>query len=266
MFCDIHNHVLPGVDDGAQTLDDSLRMIEQAVHAGISHICATPHLTAYSSEGSVQQHHIAVHHLLREELHKRGIPIELSVGCELYYTSEFPQVANMPLFSYQQSSRCVLVELPPTEAPPWFADVCFDIMMKGISVLLAHPERNMALMRNPFTLAKYVRMGILTQVTAGSLAGKYGQDIRDFAMRIVQANACAVVACDAHDTFRRPFSDITPAYDELCTTVGTGIANTLCSSNPMALLHGEELRILPFGEEQEQILLKPKKKKRFLFF
>lgn len=266
MFCDIHNHVLPSVDDGSQSLDESLHMIDQALKSGITHICATPHITAYTSETDTQIHHIRTADFLRNEIEKRQIPLTLDVGCELYFTSELPDVAENATFRYCQTSKFCLVELPPTEAPPWFADMCFSLIMRGIYVVLAHPERNMALQRNPKMLAQYVRTGIFTQVTAGSLIGKYGNDIQEFAQRIVKSNACTIVACDAHDTVRRPFLDIKPAYEELCDSVGTVIADRLCTENPTMILQGKDVHSLPFGEEQELVLLRPKKKKKFLFF
>ncbi|MBL7975715.1 MAG: hypothetical protein JNJ85_12430 [Candidatus Kapabacteria bacterium] len=266
MFCDIHNHLLPAVDDGSQSLEESLCMIDHALEAGISHICATPHVTAYTSEMSIQQHHIQVYNNLISEIEKRSIPLKLDVGCELYFTSEFSEVAVNPIFRYRQTSNFCLVELPPTEAPPWFADICFSLIMNGVQVVLAHPERNMALLRNPFMLAKYIRTGIHTQVTAGSLVGKYGNEIQEFAQRIVKSNACTIVACDAHDTIRRPFSDIKPAYEELCLSVGTMIANRLCTENPYKILQGNDVHHLPFGDDEEQTLMRPKKKKKFLFF
>jgi protein-tyrosine phosphatase len=266
MFCDIHNHVLPGVDDGAKNMDDTLAMIDQALHAGITSICATPHVRAYLTEKTKQEHHLSVAENLNNELAKRGITIDINAGCELYFTSEFVEVGSLPLFRYPKSSSFLLVELPPTEAPPWFADMCFSLVIQGVKILLAHPERNASLLRNPFTLSRYIKAGIHTQVTAGSIAGKYGKEIQEFALRIVNAGACTVVATDAHDTFRRPFSDISPAYDEIATSLGTVIADQLCRDNPRAILNGEFVRDLSLTDEQERVLLTPKKKKKFLFF
>lgn len=266
MFCDIHNHILPAVDDGAQSLDDSLRMFDQALHAGITTLCATPHIRSYQSETITQEKHIAVGEMLRNELAKRDITLDLHVGCEMYYTSEFQDLAKNTVFHYQQRNGFVLVELPPAEAPAWFADICFSLMMNGTKILLAHPERNIALMRNPLVLAKYLRTGICTQVTAGSIVGKYGKEIQEFALRIVRSGAATVIACDAHDTFRRPFSDIAPCYDEIATTLGTIIADRLCSENPRAILEGGQPYQQIFDDEAEQALLKKARKKRFLFF
>ncbi len=266
MFCDIHNHVLFGVDDGSQSIDESIAMLKQAVAAGIDTVCATSHVHSDFSERDRMQTLHNVYVELQAEIQKQDIPIALHIGCELYYTSEFPSVAAFDLFRYDRSSTYALVELPPTEAPQWFADICFQLRMSGIRVLLAHPERNMALMRHPSILASYVQAGVYTQVTAGSVIGRYGSEIQKFAHRILQSGACSVVATDAHNTHRRPFSDAGEAYSVTEKMLGTAIAKQLFDTHPRAMLAGQALPTIELSTEGIDVLQKVEKKKFFSLF
>ncbi len=265
MFCDIHNHVLFGVDDGSQSIQESLSMLDQAVEAGIDTVCATSHVHADYSEKERMSTLWSVYLELKQEIEKRKIPVDLHIGCELYYTSEFPSIAEFELFRYDRGSSSLLVELPPTEAPMWFADIVFQLRMGGISVLLAHPERNAALMRNPKILASYLQAGVYTQLTAGSIAGRYGSDIKKFADRILRSGACTLVASDAHNTVRRPFSDIATAYPMVCDMLGTGIAKMLFDTHPRAVLRGDTPSNHELSPDQLELLLRPEKKKFFIF-
>lgn len=266
MFCDIHNHVLPGVDDGATSIEHSMRMLKQAQTAGIDTICATPHIHGDVADVEKFVAFDAALSSLKTAATAEGIHIELKRGCEIYFTSEFANVAKLSAFAYPTPSQFVLVELPPTEAPPWFADLCFSLSLSGRQVLLAHPERNIALMRNPATLLRYIQTGIKLQLTAGSISGQYGKSIRQFALRILRLGACAIVASDAHNTSSRPFSQMPDAYRETEQLLGTAIAIQLFDTNPRAILSGELLHTEAMNADLEELLLGLEKKRRFFVF
>ncbi len=266
MLCDIHNHVLYNVDDGARDLDESLAMLRQAVEAGIDTVCATSHVHADFSERQrvAELQERATN--LRSEIKKHGLSVDLHCGCELYYTAEFNDVALDPQFRYCQSSSYVLVELPPTEAPPWFAEQVFKLRMQGVNVLLAHPERNAVLLRNPRILEQYLDAGVFTQLTAGSIIGQYGKDIQEFSHSILKSGACTIVATDAHNTVKRPFSDAAEALVSVSAMLGTGIASQLFDQHPRAMLRGDKLPYHELGDEQRRHLLHGERKKKKLFF
>ena len=265
MFADIHNHLLPGVDDGAQTLDDTLLLLDQAMQAGITEFCLTPHvhgdLDSLERITDLQKAFAALQH----ELAGRDHPAKLSFGCEIYCTTAIADVAVMKEFTYSGLGRHVLIELPPTEAPHYFAEMMFRLKLEGITPVLAHPERNMALLNKPEILVRYLKIGVLTQITSGSLAGDFGNVIQEFARRIVRSNACTVVASDAHNIHRRSFAATRRAFNEAVELIGETRARELFWEHPKKIIEGQELRLPEFDDESAHELQRTKKRKFFFF-
>ncbi|MES2764686.1 MAG: CpsB/CapC family capsule biosynthesis tyrosine phosphatase [Bacteroidota bacterium] len=265
MFADIHNHLVPGVDDGAKTLDDSFAMLDQAVAAGVKLICATPHLHGDPDEVETHQHHKRSYEALKSEIAKRGYDVEVYLGCEVYCTPDINELAALKEFTLREQQKYMLIELPPTDAPHYFPELCFQLKMEGITPILAHPERNLALLRRPEILVKYIRSGILTQVTTDALTGGFGEQIMKFAERIVKSGACTVLSSDAHNTGRRSFASWPDAFKKVNEIAGTGLAKKMSFDNAKTILEGNILSLPDFSDESADIL-KTEKKKRFFFF
>jgi protein-tyrosine phosphatase len=198
---DLHCHVLPGIDDGPKTIEDSMALARAAALAGTRTIVATPHVswrypnTAEAIASGVAQ--------LNARLAGEGLALDVLAGAEIAMTricdiapEEWPQLALA-------GGTWLLVEPPFTSAASDLGTILLELQGRGHRILLAHPERCPAFHRDPGMLTALVRAGILTSITAGSLVGRFGEQPRRFALTLVQEGMAHNVASDAHDEVDR---------------------------------------------------------------
>lgn len=201
---DIHSHILPGIDDGAQTEADSLAMAKAAVEEGIHTIVATPHHRNGSFD-NVRDNILTYTDILNALFQEHGIPLTLLAGQETRINGEMIEdIENNELLSINDTSY-LFVELPSGSVPRYTKQMLFDIQVAGYSPVIVHPERNQELMDHPSKLYELVKAGALTQITAGSVIGKFGKNIQKFTHQIIDANLTHFIASDAHNTTTRGF-------------------------------------------------------------
>lgn len=198
---DLHCHLLPGIDDGPKTIEDSVALARAAAGTGTRTIVATPHVswrypnTAEAIAGAVAR--------LNERLPAEGVAVEVLAGAEIAVT----QICDIAPEEWAQlalaDSTWLLVEPPFTSTVTGLSTILLDLQRRGHRILLAHPERCPAFHREPEMLTGLVRAGILTSVTAGSLVGRFGEGPRRFALDLLQQGLAHNVASDAHDAVDR---------------------------------------------------------------
>ncbi len=194
---DLHSHVLPGVDDGAVTMDDSLAIARAAAADGVHMLAATPHVRGDfpTTVGMVRD---ALEDV-RAAVATAGIALDVISGAEI-------GIDRLPLLTIDElealalggSSRAVLVEFPYLGWPVQLAEELGRLLDLGLRPILAHPERNPDVQEAPGRLAHLVEAGVLVQLTASSLTGRGGQDARRTAFRLLDDGLCHLVATDAH--------------------------------------------------------------------
>jgi protein-tyrosine phosphatase len=249
---DIHCHILPGLDDGAQTLEDALDLARIAVADGITDIVATPHTHdgIYRNDASVVLSAVAE---FQQMLDAEQIPLRIHPGAEVHLHLELVEnlLSNQTLTLGNQR-KYLLLEFPSQSVPNFADDMLYELMIAGITPIIAHPERNTVLREDLNLLRKWVEQGALAQVTAGSLTGKLGERAKLAAQRMVQQRLAHLVASDAHNIRnRRP--GLSDAYDLVPQEA------EMFKYNAWAVLHGRPCKILePIARES--------RKKRFFFF
>ncbi len=200
---DMHAHVLPGVDDGPESLDESIKLIETAIEEGITDIIATPH--AYSPTYDVSKEQVLEKlSILNNEVRKRGLLINLHAGQEIRIQDFVPEKIESGEALTLAGSKYVLLELPSSGIPAFTVQIIQAILSNGIVPIIAHPERNRAIAENPSRLLRLVNHGALAQVTAGSLAGHFGRGVQKLSLQLVQANLIHAYGSDVHNSKTRP--------------------------------------------------------------
>lgn len=193
---DIHSHILPGVDDGARSLKESVEIVKELVAAGVTRIVATPHFvdeTIYTSPKSVNE---KILDEVRAAVHEAGVEVELYLGNEIYMTERLVELIENGTVATIAGSRYVLVELPMSGDYPNYEDIILETLNAGYKVVLAHPERY-----TEFTIEKVeelARMGVLMQCEMGSLSGRYGKTARKMAREIARKRLVWKIASDIH--------------------------------------------------------------------
>jgi protein-tyrosine phosphatase len=232
---DLHSHVLPGVDDGARTLAESLEIARAAAAEGVETLVATPHVREdYPTDPATVERLVAeVQAALRDE----GVPLALLGGGEVAFDF-LPQVADADLVRFGLGgSRVILLEAPYHSWPINLAEIVFRLRARRFVPVLAHPERNGEVQERPERLRPHVENGLLVQVTAASLEGRLGPSSRQTALALVERGLAHLVASDAHTPDVRAFG-MRKGLDALRDAA---LARWLSQDVPAALLAGDEL-------------------------
>jgi protein-tyrosine phosphatase len=254
---DIHCHILPGLDDGPESMDVSLAMAESAIADGITHVVATPH--------SSNEYHFDYSHVqdVREQLQEKiGDRLQLATGCDFHLNPENLDAlrADASRFSINQGDY-LLVEFNEFSIPPAMDQTLHEIQLLGLRPVITHPERNAILRLQTDRLARWVRLGCFIQVTAGSLTGVFGPGAQKDSWRWLAKGLVHFVASDAHNTRNRPLK-LTPAFALVREQFGDDKARAIFVENPTAAFEGRDLPHIPEPAGGDDF----PRRKRFFFF
>jgi protein-tyrosine phosphatase len=234
---DIHSHILPGLDDGAQTLEDSLAMLEIAAAGGTTDIVATPHAnTEFTFDPAL------VARKLTELTVAAGQSIRIYTGCDFHLQYENIQdaIGNPTKYTINHKNY-LLVEFSDLMIFNTTRDILCQLLSAGMIPIVTHPERNLLLQKRFKAMTEWVAEGACVQVTAQSFLGRFGRKARDYAEELMHAGMVHFVASDAHGTMDRT-PDLREAFDYVSDRYGAERADLLFVVNPRAALNGEPLR------------------------
>lgn len=201
---DIHSHLLWNVDDGPETMELSLKMLNVAAKEGITEIVVTPHYNHPLYSVKLKDVEVKVN-ILQNELNKNNTPIKLHTGHEVRLTSDIINLQKSVHFHTLANSKYILLELPSNFVSFFVFHMIHDLNKKELIPIIAHPERNKEIISNPDILEKMIQIGALAQVTSGSLAGLFGSKIQRFALKLIKSNLIHTYGSDAHNLTNRPF-------------------------------------------------------------
>lgn len=232
---DLHCHVLAGIDDGPQTIDGSVAIARAAAAAGVRTIVATPHVSRrYPNQAETIGKLVGE---LNERLAAEALEIRIAPGAEVALTQAIDLTAEQLSALGLGGGPWLLVEPPLTPVASSLDALLLGLQRRGHRIVLAHPERCPAFHGDPQMIGSLVRAGMITSITAGSLVGRFGSEVRRFALQLAQEDMIHNVASDAHDDARRP-----PGIMAELDQSGLGpLAQWLTEEVPGAILAGEEI-------------------------
>ncbi|MGX1262637.1 protein-tyrosine phosphatase [Rossellomorea marisflavi] len=202
---DIHSHILPGIDDGAQSYTDSIILAEKALSEGIHTILATPH-HRNGKYVNVKEDILQRVEELNKTFQEQGIALKVLPGQETRIYGEMVEdYRKGELLTLNQGSRYLFVEFPSNSVPGYAERLFFDLQNEGLIPIIVHPERNAELIERSDKLYTLVKNGALTQVTAASLTGYFGKNIQKFSRQMIESNLAHFIASDAHNVKNRTF-------------------------------------------------------------
>ena len=226
---DIHCHILPGIDDGAPDLSASLAMAAIAAADGIQTIIATPHVGA---EGllSVAMINDGVDQL-NSALQERGIALNILPGAEVQSHVAMALAEQYCL----AGGSFFLLEFPHSHLPADAVNLIYNFTGRGLTPILAHPERNRSINSDPGELIPLIEAGARVQITAGSMTGELGPDAHACVQFLLKKKMVHFIATDSHSTnFRKPI--LSEAVKKAKKWLGKEEAHALVQENPMAII------------------------------
>lgn len=237
---DVHCHCLPGVDDGPRTLDHALELCRAVVLDGTTQVIATPHqLGRYEGRNSSIDIRRAVEALNRA-LESEKIPLEVVAGGEIRLDERLPRMLQSDeVLCLPDGGDHLLLELPPGAFIDPFP-LIRALFFRGITTILAHPERQAGIARRQEIVDCWLEEGAGIQVNAGSLCGDYGSEAQSVAWQWIESGMVSLVAGDAHSTDRRP-PRITAAIQSIEQRVGPAESRRICIDNPIRIHQRQQL-------------------------
>jgi protein-tyrosine phosphatase len=233
---DIHSHILPGLDDGAQSLEESVEMLKIAAAAGTTDIVATPHA---NSQFTFQPDLIA--QKLAELTGAVGESIRVYTGCDFHLQYENIQDALEHPTKYTINHKnYLLVEFSDLIIFNSTADIFYQLRSAGMVPVVTHPERNRLLQKRFDAISEWVSEGACLQITGASFLGRFGRHAKDYADKLVKAGLVHFVASDAHGTKDRT-PELREAFEYVSGKYGRDTAEQLFVINPGAAVKGKPL-------------------------
>ncbi len=234
---DIHSHILPGIDDGAADIDESLAMLRKAVQDGVKTQVLTPHIQheRYPNDcRSLKRNFDEFKSIVAEH----DIDIELRLAAEIRIGPELmKQVADeeMLWIGEWQGEKVFLLEFPHSNVPVGSINVIKWLRKQHILPMIVHPERNREIQQNPEKLKPYFDADCLVQITAGSLTGQFGRPAYNIAATLLQNERVTVMATDCHNMRYRP-PMLNKGVEAAAAIIGIKFAKELVSTRPEKLL------------------------------
>ncbi len=231
---DMHSHLIYGLDDGAPTLEESMKMLKQAKALGIKTILATPHYqeNLFQLEGILDPFLDLVERAWEMD-------ITLKVGCEVFIDPFLDKLIQEKKILRLNRSNYILLELPYESIPVYTYEIIYKLQLQRITVIIAHPERNMNILKDFRIFVDLLERGCLMQVDAGSITGAYGKTVKDYAKMLIDQKMAHFVASDAHCA--RDYAEwYLQAYRKVRRWTNSEYADKLFDGNPSLILENEK--------------------------
>jgi protein-tyrosine phosphatase len=249
-FTDIHCHCLPGLDDGPGAMTEAILLCRKLAEEGIVAVIATPHqLGRFEDCNEAVRVRQAVREL-RESLRGEGIDLDLAPGAEVRVDERILELLeNDTILTLADGGKYILLELPYET----FIDVeplLEELASIGIQSIISHVERIPALASQPHVLLRWLEHSAHLQVTASSLVGTFGPDLRRIAWNLLSDGLASLVATDSHDLgLRKP--RMKDAFIQISAELGADLAHRVCIENPSRVLDSQDLLPVSFCRQQE---------------
>lgn len=235
---DLHCHILPGVDDGAEDLTEALAMLRIARDSGVTEMAATPHFPGVMESVRLLQKLYARLRRLEDAARREGIDVTLYPGAEVLCLPQTVELAQAQLLPTLGDSRCVLLEFHFDTPFAVMDDLLEKIAGFGYLPVVAHPERYEAILDDPRGVRKWFADGYIIQLNKGSILGHFGYSIRKTAQWILEGGLAHLVASDGHSARQRTpdMHRVRQALEDLCPMDYVYI---LLEENPARLIRGQ---------------------------
>lgn len=202
---DLHSHVIWGIDDGSKSREMTLNMLKLAIRGGTNKIVSTPHFLPGHYENSMEDIKREIEKV-KELIKEENLDIEVFPGQEVYYTDNILENYNNNLIGTINNSRYMLIEFNMRDFRlEEIIENLYELQLKGITPVIAHPERYIKFLKNPSLINEFSKEGYFFQLNSGSLTGNFGKEVKKLSEKYIDSKIYSVFGSDAHrDENRNP--------------------------------------------------------------
>lgn len=236
---DTHSHILPGIDDGASTLEDAVTLCRIAADDGVTTTVCTPHINfRYANRRATIED---AFNRLSGALGEAGVPLKLVKGAEVHHAPDIVEkLKGGDLVTYNDGRCYLLLEFPFQQVMTGDEDIVYRLRLAGVTPVIAHPERIAYFMEDVGRLHRLVQLGALVQITGGSVLGKFGERSQRASLAMLERRLVHVLASDAHDaSYRRPV--LAEAAEAVARDFGEACRRALVFDHPLAIVEGRTI-------------------------
>lgn len=238
-ICDLHTHILPGVDDGAPEMEYALQMLQNAACSDVEYLVVTPHCNSLYGNGNYMGQDL-LDRFTRLQQAAKTIPVQLMLGAEVFVNKELPDFLKQGIVPTINESRYLLTEFPVDTHEDAFLPMLTEILDCGYIPLVAHPERYHSVCDAPQIVLGWLDMGCHIQLTGGSILGEYGKRIQHTSAFLLKHDLVACIASDAHGLHKRS-NFLLDVYDHLTVRYSKQYAKCLMYENPMHICRNDDI-------------------------
>jgi len=259
---DLHCHILPGIDDGPKTLQESLEMARIFEQAGYSHVVATPHAVPGTTWMPGPEEIKSKLAGLNQAIAKNGIKLKVLPGMEIALDPNIADLLDNGKVQALAGTSYVLIEPPFQRLPLAWEQAFFNVLSKGLKVLLAHPERCAQLAAQPELCDKLIESGVYFQVNWDSFLGHHGRTTQKMAIYLATRGYIHCLATDSHDAKSRNAIQVRRTAGTIKELMGPRTLHLISRENPARVMRNEALKSM----EGQRIQATVTKKRKWRFW
>ncbi|MGN0384007.1 MAG: tyrosine-protein phosphatase [Eubacterium sp.] len=233
---DLHAHILPFMDDGSSSMDESIQMAQTAVQSGVTAIAVTPH--SYADEDYFADIYEKVIKQFENELYNNNIDLKIYPSMEILACTDMIKLLDEGIFKTINNTEYVLVEFDFDEGMWMIKNYISDLIDAGYRPIIAHPERYKVLQRNFNFIYELIMKGCLMQLNKGSVFGRFGMRSQQMAWAMLENEMVHIIASDAHTSKVRT-TDMSMIRNVLVNEFSEEYANLLLRDNPYKIVTGK---------------------------
>lgn len=238
---DFHTHILPNVDDGSKSVEETFDLLKEAKNAGFEAIISTSHYMEEYYEVNVAEREVWIQ-ALAENLGKTNINLKLYLGNEIYITENIIQLLETGKATSINNTNYVLFEFPLNSKPMNLYDIIYDMLEYKLIPVLAHPERYSFVQKEPELIYDLIQKGVLMQSNFGSIVGQYGEKAQLIARKLLENNMVHFLGSDVHKK-KSIYPKIPEILNEIKMIVGKEKLQELTTINPSLVLENRKIDI-----------------------
>lgn len=238
---DFHSHIIPGVDDGSKSIEETINLLIEAKNAGFASIVSTSHFMEEYYEVNVSERRVWIN-AIQDVLRQKGIDISLYLGNEIYITPNIINLLETGKATTINGTNYILFELPlSTEKEPMnLYDIVYEMQEKKLIPILAHPERYVCVHKNPEIIYDLIQKGVLMQANYGSIIGQYGEKTQIMVQKLFTHNMIHFLGTDVHKQ-NTIYPKIPVALKQIGELIGNEKLEEITTINPELVLQNKKI-------------------------